>query len=106
MRRAAFVWVPGWVDARAQINHWSVELPHGWKASKIFGGGPKSATDARHVEALFHRLELGFVVVLQLGQRGLILALHGLHLLPHIAEIVGFGGSGIDGESDAARGEA
>ncbi len=55
LRRAAFVWVPGWVDARPRINRWAAELPHGWKASKLFGTSAKpSSADAQHVEMLLN----------------------------------------------------
>ena len=60
----------------------------------------------RGIEALLHRLQLSLVIVLQLFEPGLVLALHRLHFLPHIAEIVGFGGKRGEGQRDAARGEA
>ena len=65
MRRAAFVWVPGWVDARANINHWAAELPSGWTASKLFGSHSKSSgTDENHVSTLFNE---GASLVLHVG---------------------------------------
>ena len=71
MRRAAFVWVPGWVDARANINHWAGELPGGWKASKVMGAGTKtksksrsSPTDEPHIAALLNE---GASLVLHVG---------------------------------------
>ena len=52
---AAFVYVPGWVDARKQMDRWSNELPKGWKSSKMYGGGPKSELpDERHLTRLLN----------------------------------------------------
>ncbi len=52
---AAFVYVPGWVDARGQMDRWIKELPKGWKSSKLYGGGSKLKTpDERHVTALLN----------------------------------------------------
>jgi Peptidase family C25 len=69
MRRAAFVWVPGWVDARATINRWAAELPAGWKASKLLGMSTKSKagtspTDEHHIVRL---LDEGASLVLHVG---------------------------------------
>jgi hypothetical protein len=40
-RSAGFVYVPGWVDARGQMDRWIQELPKGWKSSRLYGGGRK-----------------------------------------------------------------
>jgi hypothetical protein len=41
LRRAVFVWVPGWVDARKQMNRWAGELPKGWTSTSLSGGRSK-----------------------------------------------------------------
>jgi hypothetical protein len=50
VRSAAFVYVPGWVDARAQMDHWARELPKGWKSSKLYTNtiSPEFSTRDRH----------------------------------------------------------
>jgi hypothetical protein len=54
-RCAAFVYVPGWVDARGQMDRWTQQLPKGWKSSKLYGGGPKpESPDDRHVTGLLN----------------------------------------------------
>ncbi len=63
--RAAFVWVPGWVDARAQIAHWAANLPQGWTATKLEGSNPKDRlADEHHVVALLNQ---GASLVLHVG---------------------------------------
>jgi len=65
MRRAALVWVPGWIDARERMNHWAAGLPKGWKAAKLYGGDSKSkSTDERHVVSLLNE---GASLVLHVG---------------------------------------
>ena len=50
LRRAGLVYVPGWVDARGQMDRWAEKLPEGWKAAKLYGGTPKSPpADEHHV---------------------------------------------------------
>jgi hypothetical protein len=57
-RSAAFVYVPGWVDARGQMDRWTQKLPKGWKSSKLYGGGAKTAApDERHVAGLLNEGE-------------------------------------------------
>jgi len=65
LRRAALVWVPGWIDARERMNHWAAGLPKGWKAAKLYGGDPKSrSTDERHIVSLLNE---GSSLVLHVG---------------------------------------
>jgi hypothetical protein len=55
LRHAALVWVPGWIDARSQMDRWGAELPKGWQPVKLYGGNPKSrSTDERHVVSLLN----------------------------------------------------
>jgi hypothetical protein len=66
-RHAAFVWVPGWVDARAQMDRWAAELPNGWKVEKLYGADPKlklKLTDEHHVAMLLNE---GASLVLHVG---------------------------------------
>ena len=65
LRRAALVYVPGWVDARGQMDRWAAELPRGWKAAKLYGGQPKSNPSDEHHVALF--LNEGASLVLHVG---------------------------------------
>jgi len=65
LRRAALVWVPGWVDAREQMNRWAGRLPKGWKPIKAYGGDPKArSTDERHIVSLLNE---GASLVLHVG---------------------------------------
>ncbi len=65
LRHAAFVWVPGWIDAREQMNRWAAELPKGWKPVKLYGGDPKGrTTDERHIVSLLNE---GASLVLHVG---------------------------------------
>jgi hypothetical protein len=64
LRRAAFVWVPGWVDERARMRHWASELPARWKASLLLGGTKTSAVDDRHITALLNE---GASLILHVG---------------------------------------
>jgi hypothetical protein len=65
VRNAAFVYVPGWVDARGQMDRWSQELPKGWASLKLYGGEQKSKTpDERHVTGV---LNDGACVVFHVG---------------------------------------
>jgi Peptidase family C25 len=49
LRRAALVYVPGWVDPRGRMDGWAATLPGGWTALKMFGGEPNSAPDAKRI---------------------------------------------------------
>jgi hypothetical protein len=64
LRTAAFVWVPGWVDARDRMSGWAALLPQGWKAAKLFGQDKSSATDGHHIAMLLNE---GASVVLHVG---------------------------------------
>ncbi len=65
LHRAAFVWVPGWVDARGQINRWASNLPRGWTSTKLEGGNPKDKrADENHVLSLMNQ---GAALVVHVG---------------------------------------
>jgi hypothetical protein len=65
LRRAALVWVPGWIDARGQMNRWAAGLPKGWTPIKLYGGESRSrSTDERHIVALLNE---GSSLVLHVG---------------------------------------
>jgi hypothetical protein len=65
LRHAALVWVPGWIDARGQMNRWAAELPKGWKPVKLYGGDPRSRlTDERHIVSLLNE---GSSLILHVG---------------------------------------
>jgi hypothetical protein len=65
LRHAALVWVPGWIDARGQMNRWAAELPTGWKPIKLYGGDLKSRqSDERHIVSLLNE---GSSLVLHVG---------------------------------------
>lgn len=40
-RTAAFVYIPGWVDARGQMDRWAGELPKGWSSKKLYASPGK-----------------------------------------------------------------
>jgi hypothetical protein len=56
LRRSVFVWVPGWVDARKQMERWSQSLPKGWSAARIQSGGSKEVVKQlnRGASLVFH----------------------------------------------------
>ena len=56
LRRSVFVWVPGWVDARKQMERWAKSLPKGWSAASIYGGGSKKVVNQlnRGASLVFH----------------------------------------------------
>ncbi len=65
LRRAGLVYVPGWVNARGQMDRWAEKLPEGWKAAKLYGGTPKSPpADEHHVSMLLNE---GASIVLHVG---------------------------------------
>jgi hypothetical protein len=65
-RTAAFVYVPGWVDARDRMDRWIQELPKGWKSTRLFGTAAQQKTPSndRHVTDL---LNAGASLVLHVG---------------------------------------
>ncbi len=65
LRRAGLVYLPGWVDARGQMDRWAADLPRGWKAAKLYGGQPKTPpADEHHVAMLLNE---GASIVLHVG---------------------------------------
>jgi hypothetical protein len=65
LRRLAFVYVPGWVDFREQMDRWAPELPRGWTATKLYGGEPRSARpDGKRVASF---LDEGASLVVHVG---------------------------------------
>lgn len=55
LRRAALVYVPGWVDARERMDRWAAALPGGWTASKLYGGLPgQASSDGKSVVRLLN----------------------------------------------------
>jgi Peptidase family C25 len=83
-RNAAFVYVPGWVDARRQMDQWAEKLPKGWQSSKLYGGGPKTASpDERHVTGILNE---GTALVLHVGHGEDNGWVHSLNVgtLPHL----------------------
>ena len=56
LRRSVFVWVPGWVDARKQMERRAKGLPKGWSAASIHDGGSKEVVNQldRGASLVFH----------------------------------------------------
>ena len=64
LRTAALVYVPGWVDSRGQMDRWASELPRGWRALKLYGGGKPGASSESRVDQAFNQ---GASLVLHAG---------------------------------------
>jgi hypothetical protein len=65
IRRAAFVSVPGWVNARSRMAHWAGMLPKGWTSMTLDGSNPKDRrADENHVVTLLNE---GASLVLHVG---------------------------------------
>jgi hypothetical protein len=60
LRRAAFVAVPGWVDARGRMDAWLNRLPDGWTGSRLFGASTTPPDEAHVVDVLNEGASLVF----------------------------------------------